>query len=113
MVLSPIQTIVMIAAIALGTMFTRFTPFLLFPEKKQPPRVILYLGSVIPCAMMGLLVVYCLRDVSFLSSPHGLPEALAILFIVALHKWKRHTLLSIGGGTLLYMILVQCVFPAA
>lgn len=110
MILTPVQTIMMIAAIAFGTMLTRFTPFLLFPEKKQPPRVILYLGSVIPCAMMGLLVVYCLRNVSFLSGAHGLPEALAIILIIVLHRWKHHTLLSIGGGTLCYMILVQFVF---
>lgn len=110
MVLIPVQTMIMIAAIAFGTMLTRFAPFILFPEKKQPPKVILYLGSVIPCAMMGLLVVYCFRNVSFLSGTHGLPEALAVLFIIVLHQWKHHTLLSIGGGTLLYMVLVQFVF---
>ncbi len=110
MVLTPVQTMIMIAAIAFGTMLTRFAPFILFPEKKQPPKVILYLGSVIPCVMMGLLVVYCFRNVSFLSGTHGLPEALAVLFIIVLHQWKHHTLLSIGGGTLLYMVLVQFVF---
>lgn len=100
----------MIGVIALGTMFTRFTPFLLFPEKKEPPKVILYLGSVLPSAMMGLLVVYCLKNVSLISAPYGIPEALAILLIIILHKWKHNTLLSIAGGTILYMILVQCVF---
>ena len=110
MFLTPVQTLIMIGVIALGTMITRFTPFLLFPEKKEPPKVIMYLGSVLPCAMMGLLVVYCLKDVSLFSGSHGIPEALAIACIIVLHKWKHNTLLSICGGTLLYMILVQCVF---
>lgn len=110
MILTPMQTFFMVVAVALGTMLTRFTPFFLFPEKKQPPRVILYLGNVLPCAMMGLLVIYCLKNVSIFRAPHGIPEAIAILFVVFLHQWKHHTLLSIGGGTVLYMILVQCVF---
>lgn len=110
MFLTPVETLIMIGAIALGTMLTRFTPFLLFPEKKEPPKVIMYLGSVLPCAMMGLLVVYCLKNVSLLSKPYGVPEALAILMIVVLHNWKHNTLLSICGGTILYMVLVQCVF---
>ena len=100
----------MILAIALGTMITRFTPFLLFPEKKEPPKIILYLGKVLPPAMMGLLVVYCLKSVSITATPHGLPELIAIAVIVLLHKWKNNVLLSIGGGTLVYMVLVQAVF---
>lgn len=100
----------MILAIALGTMITRFTPFLLFPEKKEPPKIILYLGKVLPPAMMGLLVVYCLKSISITSAPHGLPELIAIAVIVLLHKWKNNVLLSIGGGTLVYMVLVQAVF---
>ncbi len=100
----------MILAVALGTMFTRFTPFLLFPEGKEHPRIITYLGRVLPPAMMGLLVVYCLKGVSLTSSPHGIPEFLAILLIVILHKWKGNVLLSIGAGTVLYMFLVQAVF---
>ena len=110
MQLTASQTIIMILAIALGTLITRFTPFLLFPEKKEPPKIILYLGKVLPPAMMGLLVVYCLKSVSITATPHGLPEIIAIAVIVLLHKWKNNVLLSIGGGTLVYMVLVQAVF---
>lgn len=110
MLLTSSQTLIMILAIALGTMITRFTPFLLFPERKEPPRIIIYLGKVLPPAMMGLLVVYCLKGVSVTATPHGLPELIAILVIVLLHKWKSNVLISIGGGTLVYMVLVQAVF---
>ena len=90
-------------------MTTRFLPFIIFPEGKEPPAVITYLGKVLPYAVIGLLVVFCLKDVP--GSTHiGLPELIAILFIVALHKWKKSTLLSIGGGTVLYMVLVQTIF---
>ena len=95
--------------LGLGTMTTRFLPFIIFPEGKEPPAVITYLGKVLPYAVIGLLVVFCLKDVP--GSTHiGLPELIAILFIVALHKWKKSTLLSIGGGTVLYMVLVQTIF---
>lgn len=80
-----------------------------FPEGKEPPAVITYLGTVLPYAVIGLLVVYCLKDVPG-SGHYGIPELIAILFIVALHKWKKSTLLSIGGGTVLYMVLVQTIF---
>lgn len=110
MPLTEIQTLIMILAVTFGTMITRFVPFLLFPQSKEPPKYILYLGRVLPPAMMGLLVVYCLKDVSLANSPHGLPELLAIAAIVIVHKWKGNVLISIGGGTLLYMFLVQVVF---
>ena len=103
------QSIITIAAVVLGTMVTRFLPFLIFPEGKTPPAFIRYLGKMLPYAVISLLVVYCLKDVPA-SATHGLPEAIAILFIIVLHKWKKNTLLSIGGGTILYMILVQMVF---
>lgn len=103
------QSILTILAVVLGTMTTRFLPFLIFPEGKEPPRYITYLGTVLPYAVIGLLVVYCLKD-AFGSGHFALPELTAILFIAALHKWKRNTLLSIGGGTVLYMFLVQTVF---
>lgn len=104
------QTFITILAIALGAMITRFTPFLLFPESKERSKEIVYLGKVLPPAMMGLLVVYCLKNVSLTSGSYGIPEALAITFIIILHKWKSNVLLSIGGGSLLYMFLVQSVF---
>ncbi len=110
MLLTPTQTLIMILAIALGTMTTRFTPFILFPEHKEPPKIITYLGQVLPSAMMGLLVIYCLKGVSLKADPHGIPELIAILVIVALHKWKNNVLISIGGGTVVYMVLVQAVF---
>lgn len=110
MQLTGIQTLCIIIAVAGGTMITRFSPFLLFPDSKEPPQIISYLGKVLPASMMGLLVVYCLKQVSVLQSPYGLPEFLSILFIVVLHKWKSNVLLSIGGGTVLYMLLVQMIF---
>ena len=88
---------------------TRFLPFFIFPEGKTPPPYIRYLGTVLPYAVIGLLVVYCLKDAVF-ASFHGLPELIAIGFILILHKWKKNTLLSIGAGTVLYMILVQTCF---
>lgn len=103
------QQIITVAVVVLGTMTTRFLPFLIFPEGKEPPAVITYLGTVLPYAVIGLLVVYCLKDVPG-SGHYGIPELIAILFIVALHKWKKSTLLSIGGGTVLYMVLVQTIF---
>ena len=101
--------ICLLVAVVLGTMATRFIPFMIFPEGKNPPEFVQYLGTVLPYAAIGLLIIYCLKDVPS-SSTHGLPEAIAIIFIVLLHKWKKSTLLSIGGGTILYMILVQTVF---
>ncbi len=108
--LSPSETLLIILAVALGTMFTRFTPFILFPDNKKHPPVIDYLSRMLPPAMMGLLVIYCLRNLSFFTSPHGLPEIIAIAAIAALHLWRRNVLLSIAGGTILYMVLVQHVF---
>ncbi len=103
------QRIFTIALISAGTLLTRFLPFLIFPEGKEPPAVVVRMGKVLPRAMMAFLVVYCLRDAVF-SSFHGLPEALAAGFIFLLHRWKKNTLLSVGGGTVLYMVLVQNFF---
>lgn len=103
------QSIITIVAVVFGTMVTRFLPFLIFPEGKNPPEFIQYLGTVLPYAVIGLLVVYCLKDVPE-SGTYGIPELLAIAFIVVLHKWKKNILLSIGGGTVFYMVLVQCIF---
>ena len=100
----------MLVIIMLVTMATRFLPFLLFGGKKQPPRVITYLGKVLPCAIMGMLVVYCLKDVHPLAYPYGIPELLGIALVALLHVWKRNSLLSIGAGTVFYMLLVQLIF---
>ena len=102
--------IALIAVAALVTMSTRFLPFLIFGEKRKTPEIILYLGKVLPCAIMGMLVVYCLKDVKPLAYPYGIPEALGIAFVAILHLWKRNSLLSIGAGTVFYMVLVQVVF---
>lgn len=104
------QSMITVAVIALATALTRFLPFWVFPKGRPVPRIVAYLGRVLPCAVMGLLVVYCLKDVSFLAAPHGLPELLAIAATVGLHVWKKNTLLSVGVGTVLYMVLVQLVF---
>ena len=110
MTLSLLQTLAIILAVAAGTQLTRWLPFWLFPEKKKPPRAVVYLGRVLPPAMMGLLVVYCLKNVTWLAAPHGTPELIAIAAVAALHWWKGNVLLSIAGGTALYMLLVQAVF---
>ena len=89
---------------------TRFLPFLLFPADKATPKVIERLGKLLPGAVFSLLVVYCLKNVELLSGTHGLPEAIAIAGVMLLHLWKRQMLLSIAGGTVLYMILVQTIF---
>lgn len=110
MYLTPLQTLCMILAVAAGTQITRWLPFWLFPENREPPGWVLYLGHVLPAATMGLLVVYCLKGVSWPAVPHGTPELLAILAVVLLHRWKGNVLLSIAGGTALYMLLVQVIF---
>ena len=102
--------ILLIVVAVLVTMATRFLPFLIFGEKRKTPPIIEYLGTVLPCAIMGMLVVYCLKDVTFLNIPFGLPELIACAVVAALHVWKRSSLLSIGGGTVCYMLLVQLVF---
>ena len=102
--------VLLITAGVLVTIATRFLPFLIFGEKRKTPPIITYLGTVLPCAIMGMLVVYCLKDVSFVKNPFGIPELIACAVVAALHVWKRNSLLSIGGGTVCYMLLVQLIF---
>lgn len=104
------QQIITIAIVVLGTMLTRFLPFLLFPAGKPTPKYVRYLGKVLPPAVFGMLVIYCLRNVSIFTGSHAIPEMLSISLVVALHLWKRQMLLSIAGGTVCYMLLVQLVF---
>ena len=99
----------MVAVIALVTMDLRFLPFLLL-RGREVPKFVTYLGKVLPFAIMGMLVVYCLRHISFTALPFGIPELAACAAVVILHLWKRNTLLSIISGTVLYMVLVQLVF---
>ena len=109
--MSVTEQIITIAAVVLGTMLTRFLPFLIFPDNRPTPPLVRYLGQVLPAAVFGMLVVYCLKDVSLFTGNHGLPELIAAVCVVALHLWKRQMLLSIAGGTFVYMCLVQLVFP--
>lgn len=104
------QQIITIAMAVLGTALTRFLPFLLFPAGKPTPKYIRYLGKVLPPAVFGLLVVYSLKDVNLFAGSHGVPEAISVALVAALHLWKRNMLLSIAGGTICYMALVQFVF---
>lgn len=99
-----------VIAMAAGTVITRFLPFLLFPQGKKMPEYVEYLGKTLPYATMGLLVVYCLKGVKLSAWPFGLPEFIASAAVAALHVWKKNSLLSIGVGTVLYMVLVQAVF---
>lgn len=104
------QIVVTIGMVVLGTMITRFLPFLVFPSGKPTPKYVQYLGKALPGAALGLLVVYCFKDVSVLSGTHGIPELISLVCIAALHVWKRNMLLSIAAGTAVYMLLVNFVF---
>ena len=104
------QQIITIIIVILGTALTRFLPFLLFPADKPTPKYIQYLGKILPPAIFGLLVIYCLKNVSLLSGNHGIPEIISIAAVVFLHLWKRQMLLSIAGGTICYMFFVQFIF---
>ena len=105
-----LQQAITILLCALGTLLTRFLPFLVFNPKKATPQYIQYLGAALPGAIFAMLVVYCLRNVNVLQFSYGLPELIAIAATVALHLWKRQMLLSIALGTICYMLLVQFVF---
>ena len=102
------NAVVLIAIMAIVTMLLRFLPFIIFT--KNTPEYISYLGKVLPAALIGMLVIYCLKDVSVVDAPHGLPELIAALAVVGLQVWKRNSLLSILAGTVVYMLLVQLVF---
>jgi len=104
------QLILFFSIVSLGTILTRVLPFVIFPEHKEIPKYIKYLADILPFTIIGMLVVYCLKNVSLLRVPFALPEIISIATITILHIWKKNTLLSIGGGALLYMILVQYVF---
>ena len=99
-----------VAVAAVVTIVLRFAPFLIFRNGKQTPPLVAYLGKVLPCAIMGMLVVYCMKDISFISAPFGIPELLGCVIVALLHIWKRNTLLSIGVGTVSYMLMVQFLF---
>lgn len=105
-----LHTALIIAVAAIVTMALRFLPFLIFGENRTTPPIITHLGQVLPYAIMGMLVIYCLKDISFLSAPFGIPQLIGCAIVAVLHIWKRNTLLSIGVGTVCYMLLVQFIF---
>lgn len=108
--MSDLHSAGIVAVVALVTAGLRFLPFLIFGEKRTTPPLIAYLGQVLPYSIMGMLVIYCLKDISFTSAPFGIPEAIGCAVVALLHIWKRNTLLSIGAGTVCYMLLTQMVF---
>lgn len=104
------EQIITILMVVLGTMATRFLPFIVFPSGKPTPKYIQFLGKFLPPAVFGMLIVYCLKNVDIFAGSHGIPELTSIIVVVALHLWKKQMLLSIAGGTVCYMLLVQFVF---
>ena len=104
------EQIITIAMVVLGTLITRFLPFIVFPAGKPTPKFVKYLGRGLPPAVFGMLIIYCLKNVSVFTGSHGIPELIAIAVTAGLHLWKRQMLLSIAGGTICYMLLVQLVF---
>lgn len=104
------HSIAIVGVVALCTILTRALPFWILGGKKEIPQTVKYLGEVLPPAIMVILVIYCLKSINLLEGSRGIPEFLAIGVVTALHLWKKNTLLSIGAGTVFYMILVQAVF---
>ena len=104
------EQLITILAVSVGTMTMRFLPYLIFPAGKETPKFVKYLGKVLPGAVFGMLVIYCLKDVSILGGSHGIPELISIAVVVLLHLWKKQMILSMAGGTIVYMLLVQFVF---
>lgn len=103
-----IYALAVIGVASAVTIAIRFAPFIIF--RKEPPAAILYLGDVLPYAIMGMLVIYCLKGVSFVSGSHGIPEMVSVLLVLMLHRWKHNMLLSILAGTVCYMLMIQLVF---
>ena len=108
--MSNTQSLAYFAIIAGGTMLVRFLPFLIFPENREAPSYIQYLGRVLPYTIIGMLVVYCLKGIQLFSFPFGIPEAVGVGAVSIIQLWRKNMLLSIGGGTLIYMVFVQMLF---
>lgn len=105
-----IQVVIMIWMVILGTMITRFLPFCIFTSDKPTPKYVQYLGKMIPSAALGMLVIYCLKDVSLFRGNHGVPELISIIIVVLLRLWKKQMMISIVGGTISYMVFIQLIF---
>ena len=104
------EMVMTVAIVVAGTLLTRFGAFLVFTPGKKAPDFVQYLGKALPAAVMGMLVVYTFKDTIVLSYPYGIPELIALLVTVGMHLWKRNMFMSIGAGTVIYMILIQAVF---
>ena len=104
------EMVMTVAIVVAATLLTRFSAFLIFPPGKKVPDFVQYLGKALPAAVMGMLVVYTFKDTIVLSYPYGIPELIALLVTVGMHLWKRNMFMSIGAGTVVYMILIQAVF---
>ncbi|KAF0227073.1 MAG: branched-chain amino acid transport [Erysipelotrichaceae bacterium] len=105
--MSDLQLLIMVLAMALATILTRFLPFILFPQHKPIPKVVSFLADRLPYASLGMLVVYALKDVKIATAPYGLTELFSLIVIALIHQWKSNTLLSISGGLLVYLFLVN------
>ena len=108
--LDAVSSLIIIAAVAITTFATRAASFLVFPKGRDVPPTVKYIGTILPPAVIGMLVVYCLRSTQVFAYPYGVPELIACLAVIGLHAWRRNVLLSVGAGTILYMVLVQMVF---
>lgn len=108
--LDAVSSLIIIAAVAITTFATRAASFLVFPKNREVPPTVKYIGTILPPAVIGMLVVYCLRSTQVFAYPYGVPELIACLAVIGLHAWRRNVLLSVGAGTILYMVLVQMVF---
>ncbi|KAJ50172.1 branched-chain amino acid transport protein [Clostridium tetanomorphum DSM 665] len=104
------QRIIIIGMVILGTVITRFLPFIIFPSNKPTPEYVKYLGKVLPSAVLGMLVIYCLKDVNLLIGNHGIPKLISIVGVVLIHLWKKQMLISIAVGTISYMFMIQLIF---
>lgn len=104
------HALLMILVMAGVTFLLRILPFIVFPADKETPEIIVYLSKALPCAIMGMLVIYCLKGVTILEGSHGIPEMIALAVVFILHKWKHNSLLTISVSTIVYMLLVQLVF---
>ncbi len=108
--MSNLMVALTIGVAAAVTIALRFLPFIIFSGSRETPKTITYLGKYLPYAIMAMLVVYCLKSVNLLTAPFGIPELIGVIVVVLLHLWKRNTLVSITGGTVIYMLLIQLVF---
>lgn len=106
----PKHAIIIMLIMGIVTLATRILPVLVCENKEKVPEFIMYLGKVVPFTAMGLLIVYCLKDVSVIEAPHAIPEIIALAVVVTSYLWKKNTILSVVGGTAVYMLLIQVVF---